>query len=80
MTPIGLAHWIMQDGSRLFKQGIKLSTNSFTKEECIFLSEVLRLKFNLKTSVISAGKENQFCISIWKESMTNLTELVKPYL
>ncbi len=35
-TPLGLASWIMQDGSRQMKQGIHLATNSFTYEECIF--------------------------------------------
>jgi len=30
MTPISLAHWIMQDGSRQKGQGVMLATNSFT--------------------------------------------------
>jgi len=31
---MGLAHWIMQDGSRQKNQGITLATNSFTYEDC----------------------------------------------
>lgn len=36
ITPLGLASWIMQDGSRQKKQAITLATNSFTYEECVF--------------------------------------------
>ena len=80
ITPIGLAHWIMQDGSRQNKQGIYIATHSFTYEECIFLSKVLFRKFKLKTTVIKTGFENQWRISIWKESMPFLVALVKPYI
>lgn len=80
ITPLGLANWIMQDGSRQKKQGITLATNSFTYEECVFLSKILTEKFNLKTSVIKAGHEGQWKISIWKQSMPDLVLLVKPYI
>ena len=32
ITPLGLASWIMQDGSRQKNQGITLATNSFAFE------------------------------------------------
>jgi hypothetical protein len=44
------------------------------------LSKILQKKYNLKTSVIKAGQEGQWKISIWKESMTNLVSIVKPYI
>jgi len=80
ITPLGLASWIMQDGSRQKKQGITLATNSFTYEECVFLSKILTDKFDLKTSVIKAGHEGQWKISIWKQSMPDLVLLVKPFI
>lgn len=80
ITPIGLAHWIMQDGSRQDRQGIYISTHSFTYEECNFLSAILNKKYKLKSTVVKSGKENQWRISIWKESMPRLTALVKPYI
>jgi hypothetical protein len=40
LTPRGLAHWIMQDGSRQMGQGISLATNSFPHEDCMKLRDI----------------------------------------
>ena len=80
ISPIGLAHWIMQDGSRQAKQGINIATNSFTFQECTFLCNILKDKYNLKCTVVKTGFPNQWRISIWKESMTDLVAVVKPYI
>ena len=79
LSPIGLAHFIMQDGSFQKGQGINIATNNFTFEECIFLAKILTDRYKFKTSVIKTGTENQWRISIWKESMPLLREIVKPY-
>lgn len=79
LTPLGLAHWIMQDGSYQKGQGIYLATNSFTYEECQFLANILTIKYKFKTSVIKSGHPKQWRISIWKESMPNLREILEPY-
>ena len=79
LTPIGLAHWICQDGSHQKGQGIKLATNSFSFEECKFLATIISKKYNLKTSVVRTGTPNQWCITIWKESMPLLRQIVNPY-
>jgi hypothetical protein len=44
------------------------------------LSKILQDKYNLKTSVIKAGFEEQWKISIWKNSMTDLVSIVKPHI
>ena len=80
ITPIGLAYWIMQDGSRQNKQGINIATHSFTYEECVFLSDILNRKYKLKSTVVKTGHLNQWRISIWKESMLMLVSIVKPYI
>lgn len=80
ITPIGLAHWIMQDASRQEKQGINIATNSFTFKECTFLCDILKDKYNLKCTVVKTGFPDQWKISIWKESMTDLVAIVKPYI
>lgn len=80
ITPISLAHWLMQDGYRQNKQGIYITTHSFTYEDCLFLSGIISRKYKLKSSLIKSGFENQWRISIWKESMPTLVNIVKPYI
>ena len=79
LTPIGLAHLIMQDGSYQKGQGVNIATNCFTLEECNFLATILTNKYKLKTSVIKTGFPNQWRISIWKESLPLLRKIVNPY-
>ena len=67
----------MQDGSYQKGQGINIATNSFSYEDCNFLAKILTNKYNLKTSVIKGGKPHQWRISIWKESLPRLIELVE---
>lgn len=80
ITPVGLAHWIMQDGSSQIGQGIYLSTHSFTQIECLYLAKLLKDKFNLKTSVVKTGSYNQWRISVWKESMSDLVKIVSKHI
>lgn len=79
ITPLALAIWIMDDGGRVGK-GLKFSTNCFSYEDCLLLSNVLFDKYNLRTSVQSAGIENQYIIYVFKESMPALREIVRPYI
>lgn len=79
LTPLALAIWIMDDGSKIGK-GIKLSTNSFTYEECVCLINALHINFKLKASIQSAGAKDIYVIYIWKESMKNLYEIVSPHI
>ena len=79
LTPLALSIWIMDDGS-ISSKGLKLSTNSFTYDDCLFLVTILFKNFNLKASVHSAGVPNQYVIYIWKESMLLLKEITLPYI
>ena len=79
LTPLALAIWIMDDGSRVGK-GLKLSTNNFTKDECFTLISILENNFNLKATVQSAGAKDQYIIYIWKESLDKLRNIVLPYI
>ena len=79
LTPLALAIWIMDDGSKVSK-GLKFSTNSFTYTDCLKLVKVLNNNFNIKASVQSAGSKDQYIIYIWKESMDELRKIVSPYI
>lgn len=69
----------MDDGSKLGK-GAKIATNNFTKEEISFLSVLLADKFNLKTTVHSAGKDKGHTLYIHKKSMSTFIDIVKPHM
>lgn len=79
LTPLALAIWIMDDGSKV-GNGLKFSSNSFTYDDCLMLVRILNEKFNLKASVQLAGTKNQYIIYIWKQSMDNLRNIVSPYI
>lgn len=79
LTPLALAVWIMDDGTKVSK-GLKLCTNSFNYNECLLLVNVLNDNFNIKSSIQSAGVKDQYNIYIWKESMDNLRNIVSPYI
>ena len=79
LTPLALAIWIMDDGSKV-GSGLKLCTNSFTYLECLLLIKVLFDNFNVKSTIQSAGVSEQYNIYIWKESMPLLREIVLPYV
>lgn len=79
LTPLALAIWIMNDGGKV-GSGLKLATNSFKYSDVLYLKDVLQKKYNLKLSIQKTGKENQYHIYIWKESMSDLVKIVNPYI
>lgn len=79
LTPLALAIWIMDDGSKAGK-GLKLSTNNFTKYECLTLVSVLEKNFNLKATLQSAGSRDQYVIYISNDSMDKVRNIVLAYI
>jgi len=77
LTPLALAIWIMDDGAKV-GNSLKLSTNSF--KECVILVNILNENFDIKASIHSAGKKDQYLVYIFKESIDNLKNIVFPYI
>lgn len=76
LTVEGLAHWIMNDGSKQ-NSGVHLSTYGFNPQEVLLLVNVLILKFNLNCSIHKHKAGDR--IYIKKESMNHLRDLVQSY-
>lgn len=79
LTPLALATWIMDDGSKVGK-GLKFSTNTYTYEDCLKLVNALNENFEIKCSIQSAGVEGQYILYVWKESMAKLRKIVNPHM
>ncbi len=79
LTPLALACWIMDDGTRVGNT-LKFCTNEFLKEDILILSNSLKSRYDLNTTIQSAGVENQWVLYVKTESMSKLVEVVKPYI
>lgn len=79
LTPLALAIWFSDDGSKSGK-GAKIATNCFTHTELEFLCEILQKKYNITTSIHSGGKDKGEVIYIRTQSMPIFSKLVKPFI
>ena len=80
LSPLALAVWIMDDGGWIKNRGLKLATNCLKKSDVELLAGILRDRYDLKVSIVSAGKINQYCIYIPKASIPKLVGIVKPHI
>lgn len=78
LTPLALAHWIMQDGSKGSSKGLYLCTDSFTFNEVQRLSIYLNTKYNIKCSIHKAGKI--YRIYILAKSVETVKLLILPFM
>lgn len=77
LTPLALAHWIMQDGSRGSSGGLYFCTDSFTPEDTKRLALFLTAQYSLKVTTPKApGKKGALRIYVWVQSMDLLRSLV----
>ena len=82
LTSVSLAYWIKDDGSFNKSKGyLILCTDSYSKEDILYLTSILETKFNLSSSLFMVKKNNKiyYRIRINKSSMPSLIELIKPY-
>ena len=76
LTPLGLAVWVMDDGSR-DRGCVRISTHGFTYSDQAKLQKALKSKFGIKCSVQKA--KDKFWLWIKSESIPKLVKLVLPY-
>lgn len=77
--PLSLAVWFMDDGyKRNDCNALRLSTDSFTKNEQVILQSVLKDNFGIETSLHKKGK--YWNIYIPKKESKKFVGLVKPYI
>ena len=79
LTPLALAIWFMDDGSKL-GSGVRIATNNFTLKEVQFLCEVLFKKYNLTATVHVGGKNKGFVLYIHSKSVPLFSSIIKSYM
>ena len=80
LSPMALAIWIMDDGTRFKNKGLKFCTNAFTLKEIKYLSLILKNKYSLESTIHKLSVVNQYNIYIPKSSINPLIKIVKPYI
>ncbi len=76
LTPLGLAVWIMDDGSR-DKGCVRISTHNFSYLDHCKLQQILKAKFGIKCNIQKA--KDKFWLWIKSESTPNLVKLIQSY-
>jgi hypothetical protein len=80
LTPRGLAHWYMDDGSMKSSQskGVILNTHGFERQDVERLGQALRTAFGLQVSSRSQSDGLQLFVS--GNSFERFSEIVDPYV
>lgn len=84
LSPLALAHWIMQDGSLGTSGGLYLCTDAFNSEDVVKLATYLTSKYKLDCTTPKApgklGKLGHKRIYIKKSSVSLVKALVLPFM
>jgi hypothetical protein len=80
LTPLGLAHWYMQDGSKTTDNGVTFATHCFSEAEILLLIQTLFTKFGLNCTQQKGGADNQKAIYVRRASIPTFIELVSPHI
>ncbi|MCA2815949.1 MAG: hypothetical protein IM459_04150 [Microcystis sp. M085S1] len=86
LTPTALAYFYMDDGALKWlnhSNGMRICTESFSKEGVIRLQKALKILFNVETTLTQKGLQNGttgYRISIPEKSSANFREVIKPHL
>lgn len=79
LTPLALAIWFMDDGSKL-GQGAKIAVNCFKQKDIELLGVILKTQYNIDSAIHKAGKDKGFTLYIPKRSMPVFAGVVRPFI
>lgn len=81
ISPLSLAAWFLDDGTLVKNVNMKLSTNSFTKEENEKLQWMLKYNFDIRSKVCEYTRNNKkyYYMSFNKRNSLKMTEIIAPY-
>jgi hypothetical protein len=80
LTPLGLAHWYMQDGSKTTDNGIIFATLCFSEAEIQLLIQTLSTKLGLNCTQQKMATGNQNALYVRRASIPTFKELVRPHI
>lgn len=78
LTPLALAIWIMDDGSK-YGSGLRISTNNFLLNEIEILKRTIKLNFNIECNIVKQY-ENQYILTFPAKEMKKLVDIIKPHM
>lgn len=81
IKPLSLAAWFLDDGTLVKNVNMRLSTDSFTKEENEKLQWMLRCNFDVKSKVCEYERHGKkyYYMSFNKENSLKMTKIIAPY-
>lgn len=79
LTPLALAIWFMDDGSKINKT-VRIATNCFQISDLECLCTILKIKYNLDVSIQKGGVNKGNILYIKTNSLTTFINIVKPYM
>ena len=79
ISPLTLAIWICDDGG-FAKPGLRIACNAFSLKEVKYLSNILKIKFNLDNTIQKLGSKDQYSIYIRSNSMPILRKIIMPHM
>lgn len=79
LTPRGLAHWFMDDGS--YQNSFRISTAGFTSDDNKYLILILKNIFGINASLQGpSSKTGYLTIYILADSKALFVDIIKPYI
>jgi recombination protein RecA len=79
LTPLSLAFWFQDDGSRCKNRGLAIHTNCFSLEEVEICCSFLKNRYSIKCNP-QQRKKNQYVIFFSNATSKNFAEMILPWV